>query len=215
MSGLRRSTHVQLAGFGSTRAGSLGTLGYLVEPVKFIDSVFITVTGQGRSGACEGDSGGPLLVRDDNGAVRIWGVLSAGSSSCRDDDVYIRLDRANEWLAANVDQLAQPSSACGPMGSAGRCYGDRAVFCEQGELRAQSCRAGSGCGYDVDAQGYRCVDRALDPCEGISDLGRCDGVVAQQCDDGVIEQTYCGACGQTCLLDPATGAASCASTQLN
>jgi secreted trypsin-like serine protease len=87
-----------LVGYGLTEHDSLGVRLFLQEPIVEVDADFVTVDGNGRTGACVGDSGGPLLVRDEEGQHRIAGVLSAGSASCLGVDLYQRLERVRAWL---------------------------------------------------------------------------------------------------------------------
>jgi len=94
--------HATLAGFGQDEAGASGALRFVSEPVSAIDSLGITLDGQGMSGACTGDSGGPLLVSDASGAPLVLGVLSAGSATCQDRDLYVRVDAAAAWLASRL-----------------------------------------------------------------------------------------------------------------
>jgi hypothetical protein len=87
-----------LVGYGLTEDDGLGVRLFVQEPIVEIDADFVTVDGDGRTGACVGDSGGPLLVRDEQGHHRIAGVLSAGSASCLGIDLYQRLEAVRDWL---------------------------------------------------------------------------------------------------------------------
>lgn len=106
---------LELAGYGTTETGATGELRFTEEPVAKIDDGEIAVDGAGESGACEGDSGGPLLVPDgatsigDGGRAtpRVAGVLSRGSASCRGIDVYTRADAIADWLADTMSCRAQ------------------------------------------------------------------------------------------------------------
>jgi hypothetical protein len=87
-----------LVGYGLTEQDGLGVRLFVQEPIVAIDGDFVTVDGAGRTGACVGDSGGPLLVRDEAGHHRIAGVLSTGSASCLGIDLYQRLEPVLEWF---------------------------------------------------------------------------------------------------------------------
>jgi hypothetical protein len=89
---------VILAGYGLTEEDQVGVRLFVREPIKEISSDVVVVDGGGETGACVGDSGGPLLMRDDEGRHRIIGVLSAGSASCLNIDVYQRLEALSDWL---------------------------------------------------------------------------------------------------------------------
>jgi V8-like Glu-specific endopeptidase len=98
LSSLAVRTVVELAGYGNTRSLPLRTRHFLTEPIVAIDARTISVSGFGASGACEGDSGGPLLARGGDGTLVVVGVLSAGSATCRDKDDYARLDVVSDWV---------------------------------------------------------------------------------------------------------------------
>jgi len=93
---------VTLAGVGETETGAVGLLRFAEESVVSIDDVAITVDGMGRSGACLGDSGGPLLVAAEDGSARVAGLLDRGSETCVGIDVYTRADRIRDWVTAVV-----------------------------------------------------------------------------------------------------------------
>jgi hypothetical protein len=88
---------VELGGYGVSESSAAGTLGFAVEVIARLESDHVVVTGEGRSGACAGDSGGPLLGTSSNGTVGVLGVLDDGDSSCLGEDRYTRLDRLAGW----------------------------------------------------------------------------------------------------------------------
>lgn len=101
-----------LAGIGLTRDGQRGRLQFVDEPVTAVAADSITVDGRGRTGACEGDSGGPALRRSLEGSTDVVGVLSKGSSSCVGIDVYTRVDANAEWLVETMNRFS-PATASG------------------------------------------------------------------------------------------------------
>jgi hypothetical protein len=107
---------VTLAGFGENEKGTVGLLRFVQEPVAELDDQTITVDGMGKSGACVGDSGGPLLWLDSVGELYVIGVLSVGSPSCTDIDVYQRIDPK---LADEVQSLQQNPGVGRPFGPEG------------------------------------------------------------------------------------------------
>jgi hypothetical protein len=91
-------SEVTLAGLGRTETGTLGQLRFAREPVLDVRPAEIWVDGRGKTGACGGDSGGPLLVADGAGQPRVAGVLDRGSADCLGVDVYTRLDVVVTWI---------------------------------------------------------------------------------------------------------------------
>jgi hypothetical protein len=198
---------VMLAGYGEDDAGAEGALLFATEVIARVEDDVLTTTGYGASGACGGDSGGPLLGRDASGRVAVLGVLSSGSASCQGTDRFVRLDRQSAWLAAaGVDGIGHGS--CGGLSAAGRCFDGRPVWCEAGEVRTESCAGTFRCGWDRVREAYRCVDPAQD-CAGADGFGDCSSGRLTVCgSDGRIETRDCLPCAR-CGFDPASGIASC------
>jgi hypothetical protein len=198
----------QIAGYG---AGSPeGEAAFLAVTIDDVGAREISVSAAELGGACLGDSGGPLMIRGSDGGVRALGILSAGSATCRGTDRYTRLDDARpflENLIGSLDGGAPP--ACGNLGSVGRCFGERAVWCDNGVARAADCSAPQACGWDGVARGFRCVDAAHDPCNGVDDFGACEGDIATRCDGGRLVTTSCASCGGACVRSPVTGQSGC------
>lgn len=195
---------VEQAGFGGGRQPSAPSLLFNVAQVTRVTADTITVEGIGESGACGGDSGGPLLARLASGGVGVLGWLANGSQSCTGSDRYVSAAVADAWLRANVGPPSD-EARCGAIDASGRCYGERAVYCRDGLAVSEACAT---CGFDVATGGYRCV--TTDPCGGVSDLGECRGDDATWCEGGVLVSTACASCGSKCLRSNATGAVVCA-----
>jgi Trypsin len=96
---LQRDVAVELAGYGWTEADSPGQLHFVVETLSELNDEWLEVAGDGTTGACVGDSGGPLLFADADGAPRVGGVLSRGSASCVGIDRYTRASALWRWLS--------------------------------------------------------------------------------------------------------------------
>jgi secreted trypsin-like serine protease len=198
-----------LAGYGQTETGASRDLRFVAEQVTMIDEEAITMNGFGSSGACLGDSGGPLLVRGPDGSPIVAGVLSLGSASCRDDDTFVRLDVLESWLVDVVGSGAPHSRPCGSITATGRCLYGSALWCAGDMLAAQACSNGQRCGWDIGVAGFRCIQPLHDPCDGVDTIGGCRQNVAMRCELGSLQSTACGAC-QTCLIDGRSGAPRCA-----
>jgi hypothetical protein len=192
---------VEASGFGVTSpSGSADGRFFVALPIDAVSRGMLTVYGEGYHGVCFGDSGGPVFGIV-GGAIRALGALSNGDSSCTGRDNYTRADAYLSWIEGIAGATPPLSAgACGSVSSEGRCEaeGARAVFCDGGVLRDVVCGGGQSCGYDADASGYRCIDAASDPCQGLDALGRCEGDTALWCAGGTLREFNCGQCGWTC-----------------
>ena len=204
---------VELAGFGRTESGIDSGLRFLVESIVAVDPTSFRVDGFGVTGACEGDSGGPLLTRSSDGSLVAAGILTAGDPACRGQDRYLRLDAVSDWVEAIAGTFLVPELECGAIGEEGRCLSGGALWCQAGLLQTADCTAtGQACGWDPAQAGFRCVDPRADPCRGIDGVGACDGRTALTCIAGALETTLCSAC-ESCRLDGRTGAPYCMSAE--
>jgi hypothetical protein len=199
---------VQIGGFGSS---SLTPRRFAVSRVTDVSQTFMRVSADGRAAACFGDSGGPALIRRADGQAAIAGILSAGSSNCAASDEFTRLDAVGSWLDDKLvdEPTFAPLGECELLGPEGRCYSNVAIWCEQGRPFVQPCTAPSSCGFSSKANAFRCVDPDTDPCEGVSQLGRCENGGTLRCVGGELQYQPCGACGATCVISAQTGYAIC------
>jgi len=199
---------VELAGYGLTETQTIGELRFLVEPITGLTTSSIMVDGFGQSGACIGDSGGPLLKRGPDGSVTVVGILSSGADSCLDQDSYVTLAPASDWLASVMGSTAMDRPGCGSFTSEGRCFDSTAIWCESGELVSTACPSDLNCGWDRQALGFRCVPPKSDPCSGADSFGECRNDSAVRCVAGELTAVDCGPCG-ACRFDRETGEAAC------
>jgi len=205
---------VQIAGIAPIVDDSPVSMSFAVERVRDSNDDSFAVTADGYSGACLGDSGGPALSRSGTGQVMVWGVLSSGSGSCWGDDTYVRVDRQQDWLHAQLGK-DPPTGSCGLLDSHGRCYGQRAVWCQDTTdttdptVQEVDCGGDLKCGWSTESDGYRCISAPSDPCNGIDDLGVCQLDDAVRCEGGTLEHSPCSMCGATCARMPTTGRVSC------
>jgi hypothetical protein len=199
---------VAIAGYGRTETEGPGELRFLAEPVVAVEEDSVLVSGHGESGACEGDSGGPLLVRDGKGRPIVAGVLTSGAASCVERDRYVRLDGLSSWLEQTTGGFTTTEVPCGEIDDTGRCLYGSALFCNGGRLEAEACSGDRTCGWDVARSGYRCVAPAEDPCDGVDAVGACRDGAALTCGGGILRREPC-ACGRSCRIDGKTGAPRC------
>ena len=212
LSGLAPGVPVELAGYGTTERGDFGSLRFLVEQVVDAMPAWLTVAGFGRSGGCEGDSGSPLLMRQD-GLPVVAGVLWGGSLTCLHEDDYLRTDASEigPWIRSVVGEaLAEvpESRECGGISAQGRCLYGSALWCDGATLVAEPCSEGSICGWSVAESGYRCVSLG-GQCSGVDEIGGCRNGQVVRCVLGQTETTTCNVCA-ACRVSGETGIPYCA-----
>jgi hypothetical protein len=199
---------IEIAGYGTTEDRTVRSLRLLAEPITAVDATSITVSGFGASGACEGDSGGPLLVRAKDGSAAVLGVLSEGSPTCVGDDTYTRLDSIHDWIESITGPNPSVSRDCGSITEEGRCFYGSAVWCSGAALVAELCSAGKWCGWDRGEWGFRCVEPFADPCGGVDSVGACRSGEALSCAGGILRRQPCTPC-DTCRIDGKSGNPMC------
>lgn len=193
---------VELAGYGATANGAPGALGFVVEELVRIEPDHLVVDGQGRTGACAGDSGGPILTFMEDGAIGVVGILDDGDPSCKGEDYYTRIDRLLDWepfRSAALPTNSLPGS-CDGIARTGMCLRGRAFHCGGDTVVVDDCRIEDrGCGWDEGAEGFRCVSPADDhPCRGFGSFARCEGETVLACVGGVMTEAPCTACSARC-----------------
>lgn len=191
---------VQAAGYGFTADGdNSNTLRWWVvlNIARETETAYVAA-GDGTTGTCDGDSGGPLLWNHPTAGVRVFAALSLGDAhtACLGDSHYTRTDEA---INAGFILPFLPADPCNGETAAGRCASDtQAVYCLDGVIFEEACDEGESCRMDSDGS-YRCM--MVDPCEalGLDRAGECtaDGH-ARWCEEGQIKDRDCGLCGQAC-----------------
>lgn len=185
---------VQAGGYGETRDRSRTGRWFATVYLLQVGNRQIRVDGRGEQGICYGDSGGPVIAENSAGEPRVLGVESYGDNSCVDVDTLTRLDAIMDWITPVLEGDA-PFDPCDGLDFLGRCTGNVAEWCENGELRQRDCDAlGTSCSYVNDRVGYIC------DCGDLDFYGRCDGDLLEYCDNGRFVQRNCQARGQVCGL---------------
>jgi hypothetical protein len=199
---------VTLAGYGLSDLSDNADLLFSTQVVTDVDETHLTTAGFGKSGACLGDSGGPLLGRGKSGSVVVLGILTNGSPSCDRWDQYLRVDSLGPWLRERVTETPEGSESCGNLTLEGRCFDGHAVWCgDDGLIHAMSCEGARACGWDSDLAAYRCVDPKTS-CAGADALGACINGGVRRCGADIDDYTKCGEC-ERCGFDSSTGIARC------
>jgi hypothetical protein len=150
---------VLLAGVGRDENSQVGHRRYLAAAVAEIDQESMAFEGRGQAGACFGDSGGPVLIRNTTGHVALAAVLSKGAASCVGRDVAVRISAARDWIRQIVAKsLPGPTDECDAFPSAGLCYRGAALNCRDGALTLEKCP------YDRCLPGAACTARPTASC---------------------------------------------------
>ncbi len=199
---------VQLAGFGTDTSSPPGPRRFLVGVLAKITNESLLVDGRGASGACAGDSGGPMLVRARSGAPVIAGILSKGSPSCVGEDGYARVDRVSHWIREHVPPPEWKRS-CGMIDETGRCFGGNALRCASASLVVETCDASAFCSWTSQGR-YGCVKAAMSECGHVDQVGQCVGEQAHWCERGKLFTQACLNAAEPCHASRSTGRATCA-----
>ena len=208
---------VQLAGFGLQQDGEIGRRQFASERIVRADSEALVVDGAGKSGACVGDSGGPLLVRGLDGGAKLAGVLTRGSEDCRGKDKYLPVYPVLSWVSSQLaaDFTTYEVASCEGVSQDGLCRGGEAHWCESERVRSEKCEEGNICGWDIKHAGFRCIAAAEDSCQGIDYYGECDGEQALRCERGQLIRSDCNSCDRSCLRESASARVACLSRRLD
>jgi trypsin len=205
-------TPAVMAGFGLTERGSLALEPrFLVQDILSVNEVLIEVDGRGVSGGCFGDSGGPLLVRDEHGALNVAGIMLRGSASCVGVDVYVRADQIRLWIERVAPGPGSSTVGCDGLSREGLCRRGRAMYCEGDIIHSDACSLPSICGWAESAAGFRCIPAELDPCDAVGDSGQCLKNIFRRCEQGILAEEPCEKC-QKCGRN-ASGFAECIATR--
>ncbi len=155
---------------------------------------------------CNGDSGGPALAQV-NGAMLVAGVTSYGDANCVDYGVDTRVDTYSNFLPANSGPVTPPSDPCNGETYAGRCDGQVVVWCENNAVQTSNCAQQTNkiCGFNQQQNYYGCIDKPVDPCNGETYQGRCNGNTVIWCENQQVKSLNCNSCG----YDAAKGYYNC------
>jgi len=97
----------EISGFGRREDEEVGERRFSAVSIVQVGPDAVLVSGT-QSGACVGDSGGPLLVRKTGESARLAGLLAGGSANCLGVDEYVRIDRLLPWLEAHLPSVLEP-----------------------------------------------------------------------------------------------------------
>lgn len=187
--------HVEVPGNDHTDPGVHWDWGYYMDLVTSGQSLPLPGGGSGGcdgldyAGVCEGST-----LRWCEGGVERSANCAASGQTCGWES-----DAVGHNCGASAPEPAV--DACDGLDYAGACDGSTLRWCESGALRAHDCsNEGQTCGWQDDATGNNCVDvaAAVDPCNGESYAGRCDGATLVWCEDEVVRTFNCASTSQQC-----------------
>jgi len=112
---------------------------------------------------------------------------------------------------ACIEASAEPEDPCQGETYAGRCEDNQVIWCENEEIHNQDCTAeGKVCLFDEDKQYYACREaEEIDPCNGETFAGRCDGDTVIWCEDEQVNSIDCASHGADCGYDSSKGYYNC------
>ncbi|HOX44304.1 MAG TPA: trypsin-like serine protease [Myxococcota bacterium] len=110
------------------------------------------------------------------------------------------------------DPVEDPVDPCAGETFEGRCEGESVVWCENEQVHTQDCAAqGKGCVFDEQNRYYVCAvveeQEPVDPCNGETFEGRCDGNTVVWCENDEVKSIHCGA--KQCKYRSAKGYYDC------
>ncbi len=156
---------------------------------------------------CNGDSGGPAFFRDASNNYFVAGVTSYGDAYCTQYGVDTRVDAYLDFLGVTGGGGGggEPVDPCNGETWAGRCDGNTVVWCEDEQVYRQDCGA-KVCQFSAQNQYFACAEapvdpEPVDPCQGETFEGRCDGQTVVWCENEQIRRQDCAADGKSCVFD--------------
>jgi len=109
---------IELPGRGS---GTLRRVSNIAVTGVTADQKEISFDQQNLRGACHGDSGGPALLKLEDGSYIQVGVTSRGSNllgNCNEGAIYTGVAGQLDWIALAIEQVNKPAVAEGPVAKA-------------------------------------------------------------------------------------------------
>ena len=172
---------VEIGGYGVTRSDERGRF-FTSLPIISIGELTLAIDGRGLTGACGGDSGGPILTLNTRGVPVVLGVLRGGSDDCVSRDNYVRLDiaRIRDWVENQISMTwpTYPVGAlCDNLTFHGRCVAEHVEYCGPDYLVQRKDCLGTNrqqtCSFINLEAGYDCRD--ISSCETLPCKSRFDG----------------------------------------
>ena len=200
-----RGRDLAFVGFGANNGFSqtgFGRKRVVTMPIA-VGATQFSYNTQGKN-TCNGDSGGPAFANV-GGTHHIAGVTSYGDANCVDFGVDTRVDVYTDFLG--VDAGVPPADPCRGETFEGRCDDNTVVWCENNQVQTSNCSSqNKSCGFSEANNYFACVDAApIDPCNGETFAGRCDGSTVVWCEAEQVKTLNCIQCG----FDSANGYYNC------
>ncbi len=172
--------------------------------IKEVDCTILgEICASNEYAACvkEEDSCGSITTAVCDGNVVKWcgAIGTLIEHDCAEENKTCGLTSFGEYWCIDA-----PADNCGDVTFVGGCDGQVARWCQNGIVYEHDCALeNKACGFVNDVDGYWCVETdnqpdPNDPCGGISYLGRCNGNVAEWCEEGTIIKRDCARTGYVC-----------------
>lgn len=192
---------------GFSQTGS-GIKRFVTMPIQQVMPTQFSYAVPGKN-TCNGDSGGPAFAQVD-GQLLLAGVTSFGDANCVQFGVDTRTDTYLDFLgvpATGPGTPTTPQDPCQGETFEGRCDGETVIWCENQQVQSTNCAAtGRVCGFSESNQFFACLEPAeVDPCQGETFEGRCDGDTVIWCENDEVMSIDC----QTCGFDASKGFFNC------
>lgn len=195
-------TEILQGGFGSTDGSyNFSPLRYwsILKMTRQDDYVFGT-THINKGYPTYGDSGASGLHRFDDGALRVLGVLTAGTTGT---NYFLRLDNN----LAFIESVASAEQICGDVDSKGICVQDTVVTCgEHGIFNTDCQKENQQC--TVNSEGQAMCECPCDDAPYCQKSCACDEQCPCECDNSSECDEDCD-CDQACHQDSDEDPAQC------
>jgi hypothetical protein len=130
---------------------------------------------------------------------------------CIESSKECGFSQEHQYYACVEPEVVEPEDPCQGETYAGRCEDNSVIWCENEQVQSEDCAASDKvCVFDASKQYYACREpEVVDPCNGETFEGRCDGGTVIWCENEEINSLDCGAKGRDCGYNSSKGYYDC------